>query len=939
MTALTPARARAQYDPGLQWFTLTSPHGRLYFHAGEEALAQRAARAAEVSAARLRGPMRHETPLTEFVLVDNTDDANGSTSTFIYPQVVLYAAPPTSDDELNDYDDYLFQLVAHEYTHVLHLDTVTGLNRAFNLVFGQQLVPNGVQPRWVTEGYAVFFETEVSTAGRLRSSLYQAWLRAQLLTGGRLLRLDEVSSGPTRWPYGSAAYLYGSHFISFIAARHGEEALGEYSLQYADQVLPYALNSAAQQAMAEGFVEQYALFEAALKARLEGELEQIRAQPVTPLRLLTHAGNDTGEPRFAPDGQSIYYLEASGDRRRQLRRRGSHGGDALVAELQGGGEFDVDPSGTFAIVSEPEVFHEWNNYRDLFRVDLKSGASEQLTHGLRAQAPDLSPDGKRVACVVYDAPMHTSIAVVTLADLSVQIVYRSADGDQAFTPRWSPDGAQLVFSEHRGRFRDLFLLTVASEGVQQLTFDQAIDVDPTFDRTGRWVVFASDRTGVYDLFALSLDGLETRLLVHTETAAFHPELSPDGKWVAFATLTGKGSDVALAAIPGPFDDLPPAPASRADRGPGAYVDGAETYPVEPYSPWRTLRPRYWLPTYGADGAGRALGFQTSGEDVLGRHAWALSTYWSLAGGELGGSASYTNHTLYPYLTLNADRELLGASGAPAGSLERQTALSGGVQVPLHFQDRAFSFGLTYEQRAFTPLWTPRYRPDSRLPAQPVKGRAATASASLGYSSVRGFAEAISPEEGVRGGVTARWASRALGGDFDYATVQASAATYVRLPWALHQVLALRLQGGIGAGELGGRHLFGLGGPTLTTFVGDVLAGGSTNNTLLRGYAPGSRVGDRYALGTAEYRLPLTVLDRGLWTVPLFLRRVHVALFTDVGLVGREWSQKLLAPSVGAEALVDLTAAYFIGTTARLGFARGLAADGVNDAYLLVGAPF
>ena len=85
-------------------------------------------------------------------------------------------------------------------------------------------------------------------SGRLRSSYYRALLRAQQAEGG-LLRLDEIANGPTRYPFGTAAYLYGSHLLQFAAKRHGEEALARMTHDYGTRPLPYALNWSAEEAL------------------------------------------------------------------------------------------------------------------------------------------------------------------------------------------------------------------------------------------------------------------------------------------------------------------------------------------------------------------------------------------------------------------------------------------------------------------------------------------------------------------------------------------------------------------------------------------------------------------------------------------------------------------------------------------------------------------
>ena len=74
----------------------------------------------------------------------------------------------TSFTELDDHDDWLYGLIAHEYTHILHLDTMSGLPNIYNRIFGKTWAPNQVMPRWVIEGIATYEESKRSAGGRNR---------------------------------------------------------------------------------------------------------------------------------------------------------------------------------------------------------------------------------------------------------------------------------------------------------------------------------------------------------------------------------------------------------------------------------------------------------------------------------------------------------------------------------------------------------------------------------------------------------------------------------------------------------------------------------------------------------------------------------------------------------------------------------------------------
>jgi len=64
---------------------------------------------------------------------------------------------------------------------------------------------------------------------------------------------------------------------------------------------------------------------------------------------------------------------------------------------------------------------------------------------------------------------------------------------QVFNPSWSPDGSQIVVSGLKGGLADLFIFTVATKTLRQLTADAFADVQPAWSPDGSTIAFATDR--------------------------------------------------------------------------------------------------------------------------------------------------------------------------------------------------------------------------------------------------------------------------------------------------------------------------------------------------------------------------------------------------------------------------------------------------------------
>ena len=969
------------YDPRFDWRTIDTPRFRVHYHQGLEALAQRTARACERAHAALAPLLGHEPRgKVDVVLSDDTDDANGSAAVVPRNVVRLFAVPPASLSELDDYGDWLDSLVAHEYTHILHLDSVSGLPALFDAVFGKVLAPSGMGPPWITEGLAVLHESPPG-AGRNDSALFDAWARALVLDRGGLPGIDVVSSQPLDWPLGSLWYLLGGRFLAFLQDRHGAAAVRAFVQDQGSRIWPYALNGLAEAHFGRSFDALWADFGASLRARYREQLQAAGSRPLTEPRRLTRRGARVANPRFAPDGRSLVYSDQGLDGRPGLRRAGPEGQDlGRLAVVQGNGSFAL-LSAERAVVAATDLLDEYRSVDDLYLADLATGRLQRLTRGERATDPDLVPGGPAVVYVARLTGGEHALRRLRL-DRGRPETLLHRPGAQLFLPRVSPDGRRIALEIQEGGRRDV---AVWEDGrLRFVTDDDALDQAPCWSPDGRTIYFSSDRSGIFNLYAFEIDPLAAapapgagpdpapgptaahpsrdrlpgrlRQVTNVVTAALEPEASPDGRTLAFVGYSAEGYD--LASIPvAPATWLeapepPPRPARRAAPPPEE-----PPLPSRPYSAWETVGPAWWLPLVIGDGAGASVGAMTGGADVVGRHAWGLSASWGLRSEEASYDLAYAAGWMHPMLTLASSRF---AGTAPDDRLEIQwVPLDAALTWTRTHLDRAQAVSLGWRSL----LLRPRGLPDPLDPAPYRGGTSSEITLGAAYGSAQRFVRSISAEEGGILSLRVRYASPDLGGDQRYATARLSASQYLRLPFTRHGVLALRGTLGGSSGALAGRQPFSLGGvsaPDLAGIVAGALGGGFPNLAdELRGYPPGAFEGPTLVSTTTELRFPLLAPQAGFSTWPVFLRRLHGAIFLDGGAafgtrdgsMGRRLGAlDLLRFGAGAELRLEVVLGYYLRTDVRLGFARGLGpllaraprpADPLQETqlYLTVGEAF
>ncbi len=108
-------------DPALNWRTFETKHFKTIYPKRYEKSAYRAAAMAE-QAHTLLVPLMGHTPKgkTTLVVSSYTDSANGNATVYFRRTIRLFLTSPADVSELSDFDDWLWILILHEYTHILH---------------------------------------------------------------------------------------------------------------------------------------------------------------------------------------------------------------------------------------------------------------------------------------------------------------------------------------------------------------------------------------------------------------------------------------------------------------------------------------------------------------------------------------------------------------------------------------------------------------------------------------------------------------------------------------------------------------------------------------------------------------------------------------------------------------------------------------------------
>lgn len=1000
--ASTPAAGASRVLPGLRFRVLHTPHFRVYYHQSGEARARRLAGIAESVHATLPARLGLAAPaITHVLLVDQDDTANGWATPLPYNTVMLTAAWPAPSEIIGNTNDWLRLVFVHEYTHVLHLHQSRGWARAARFVFGRApfAFPNLFLPQWEVEGLATFAETRETGQGRLAAGDSLSLVSHRVRQAGRE-PLDRLNGGQVAWPGGTGAYLYGGFFADYLAARFGEQKLGELARRSAGR-LPYFGAGAFRATFGEGLKDLWQEFQQEVASRDEGrpacgtpaspDADGDASGPaprVSSCRQLTRHGHYVSTPRFAAGtGHLVYGISTPDDfPSLMLLPLGGPGGGAsrtsLSAASVGHGGRSTPRrlvtryGGEQVSVSGQVVYYDQADYSanvawrsDLYAADLRTGREQRLTREGRLLAPDVSPDGRTLAAIrlalgsrrlVLFRVEGSRVGALTISELSSAV-----PSDEAVygSPRWSPDGRHLAVERRLPGGPSEIVLLDAAGGTPRVVVSSARgrNLTPAWMPDGEALLFASDREGgAFAIYALRLGTGEVRRVLAVAGGALSPEVSPDGQRLVFVGYTAAGYDIfavplkpllaesVAAPTPGAGADASDSRVPRADGdllapAPGATPPEAVPASDEAYHPLATLLPRAWMPAADSANGGVRAGLSTGGTDVLGRHAFGVTTLWRLnAGSEAmfgprrarpDWSAFYTYDRWRPTVFAAAAEETSflrqSVRGVRVADAElRETSLTAGVSLPFlrlrrsHLWHAAFNLerdrllsargAETFHRNAIRTAWA--------------------------FNNAHVFGLSVSPEQGVSLGVTSEQVRSVLGADGDADAFTVELRGYARLA-GRHGVLAARAAAGVARGDAGVARVFYLGGAQP---AGALIDFGSGALSMLRGFADKEFAGSRTAVANVEYRHPLWRIERGRGTWPLLVRTVHAAVFVDAGQVwerGFAWRDTLV--SLGAELSLDTVVGFGLPLTVSAGVARPWHAGRARDlaAYLRLGRSF
>jgi len=678
---------------------------------------------------------------TQVVVDDPYALPNGMAWPFLdQPAITLWASAPTPRDDIGEFRSWGEMLISHEFAHIAHLSRPSRNSGARRLAESMpvDLGPIALRaPRWVIEGYATYVEGRVTGSGRPHGMWRAAFLRQWALEG-QLPRYEQLN-GSSVYEGGNFAYVVGSAFLEWLAARQGDSSLVHlWRRMSARQNRDF--DEAFVGVFGESAAALYGKFVVDVTARALSARQAIRAAGMDTGTIEQRLSRDTGDPAISADGTRIVLVVRSpvapsrvviwdtapepdtGRARRDsvLLARDPEDVPArpiyppprrALATLRSPGASYEGPrflADGRVLLWKPTPRGDGSLVTDLFVWDPRRHSVTRVTRDASLRDADPAPDG-RSAVATRCRLGWCDLVSVDLGAGTVTMLVPGSPARSFYRPRLRPGSGDVIVSVHDGTRWRLALLDAASRSLRMLDVSDGTNRYDAAWMSATRIVDVGERDGVANLETFDIGDPRPVPITSVTGAAVAPEPQPRSSSIWFLSLYSRGYDV--RRVEAPPAQAPAAPGLTAALAPASPPPAFDvSFGANAVSPPRPfgVGPQFirWFPQPSLDADGASAALSISSRDIVGRGE-VLGT---IAGGDAaawrGGSLTATWRGFLPAVRVDAfaAAQHLGDSRLPIAS-----ALSPSDPARRRFDTRLTGLAASLDRSYQLERWAARYR--------------------------------------------------------------------------------------------------------------------------------------------------------------------------------------------------------------------------------------
>lgn len=871
---ILPVTAWPGVNPKIDWKMISTPHFEVIFDAKQQQIALQYASYAETSFSLLVPVFKEYPQKTVIVIDDSFDQANGSATRLPYPTIVVRPVLPEMSDSIGAYGNWGYELVLHEYTHILTFEPAHGVAKPLRYIFGSILSPNLLLPRWYLEGLAVKMETDFSDWGRLRSNSQQAAVRSLVidkkLAQEDIARANEVSI--TDYPFGARPYLLGSMFWQKFFEEKGYSGIYDLTQRYSSRVPFLFLETPAKEIIGSSYQKYLNKVIAEYQIKASEQIRTIDKSGTLQGKEINTAGLVSSHLSPSPDGKKLAYIT-----------RGHNWNSEIIISSKNKTEADLttgkDRVNNISRLSwhpnSKKILYDkvgsdtdrYNIYYDIYERDLADIKTEKrITNGLRAHQPSYSLDGQKIVFIQNETGSH-SLNIIEVNGQNKKTLYLPPIQHRLSHPEFISD-QEIIFSERNiSGDEGLIVLNISKNTYRRVLNEFMPAYRPEFTTKG--LVFISEKNGVPNAYLANTDLTRAHAITNSKTAISRAEIDSAGSKIFFTELTGRGPQIFVSEYSDKIKfNLNKIENTHAIQKPKDFVESTvdanlksqqKDFSIQEYASYPYLLPHYWIPFVYPLQGGVLLQAITSGADPLSKHSYSgLFSYNTLASSS-GLFLNYLNQTMTIPIVASASKyeDFLLGSTTPRKNLSAFL----GIQSYIYNLPKAWQLltGWVYSQKDISTREVFRSGPKINFT----------------YNTASQKGDEISPESGQSASVS-------------YTHYYAEPATFNRLNYEEYALdYSTYFSSWLPARHTLYFHLKGYWANFNSTAVAGATSSGAayqstliTGEFLMRGFPSGAFLGNHIGSLNLEYRFPINKINRGAGTTPFFARRMHGRFFVD-----------------------------------------------------------
>ncbi|MCL6097249.1 MAG: biopolymer transporter Tol [Bacteroidetes bacterium] len=544
-----------EYHPDYEWLTIKGKHVFVHYHPEAERTARTVLKIAEEVWEPITSLYNYEPDPVHFVIKDIDDYSNGATY-FFDNKIEIWAS--ALDYDLRGAHNWLRNVISHEFTHMVQIQSAMKLGRTIPAIYLQFLnyedkrrpdilygFPNFIGsypiatinvPAWFAEGTAQYMrkEFDYDNWDTHRDMILRCYaLDNKMLTWNQMGVFDKTSLG------NESVYNSGFALTRYISQKYGEEKLKEISYKLG-KLTNFTIDAAFKDVLGKDGNQIYDEWSSFLKADYKKRIKDVLDNRIEG-KIISGEGFGNFYPTFSPDGKKILFISNkdndyfmfSGIFELNLETNKEH---QLVSMVRSSVSYLPGQNKIlYAKLSQDNP--KMADIHDLYIYDIDKDKEQRITFGLRANNPNISKDGSKIV-FLFQKDGSTNVGIVNSDGKEFKRLTFFNNGEQVFNPKFSPDGKYVVFGFSIANSREIAKVDTSGSGFDLLIKNGSDNRDPVFDAEEN-LIYCSDQTGISNIYRYNFATKESKQLTNVVGGAYMPSVDQNGN-IVYAGYNSSG---------------------------------------------------------------------------------------------------------------------------------------------------------------------------------------------------------------------------------------------------------------------------------------------------------------------------------------------------------------------------------------------------------------